>query len=179
MGRIDVLNFLLQSKCNPNSTSKQGDTPLTVAKNPDIVRELIQHGASLKHAFSRFFPEAPGTKPPEPAVNMYIVGDPGAGKSTLTASLREESSTGALSRLARQIANKKITGVEQKTAGVVPHGIESEKFGRVQVYDFAGQKEFYLSHDTLLSNTLTSSSAAVFIVVADLNMKDQDLRKNI
>ncbi len=35
------------------------------------------------------------------------------------------------------------------------------------------------SHDTLLSNTLTSSSVAVFIVVADLTMKDQDLCKNI
>ncbi len=69
MGHIDVLNFLLQSKCNPNSTSKQGDSPLTVAKNPNIVKELIQHGVSLKRAFSRFFPAAPGTKPPEPAVN--------------------------------------------------------------------------------------------------------------
>ncbi len=69
--------------------------------------------------------------------------------------------------------------MEQKTTGVVPHGIESEKFGRVQFYDFAGQKEFYSSHDTLLSNTLTSLCAAVFIVVADLTTNDQDLRKNI
>ena len=103
------------------------------------------------------------------------MGDPGAGKSTLTKALETESK--GLSSLKNRVL--KVSDVDQKTAGIVPHDIENEKFGRLTLYDFAGQKEFYAGHDAVLRSAVSGSSAAIFLIVADLRTSDQEFTERI
>jgi len=73
----------------------------------------------------------------------------------------------------------KVSGVDQKTAGIVPHDIESRKFGRLTVYDFAGQREFYAGHDAVLKSAVSGSPTAVFLIAADLRNSDEDFKERI
>ena len=59
----------------------------------------------------------------------------------------------------------KVRDVDQKTAGIVPHDIENKEFGQLTPYDFAGQKEFYAGHDTVLRSAVSGSSAAIFLAL--------------
>ena len=106
----------------------------------------------------------------------FVVGDPGAGKSSLTMSLKIESK-GGLSLLVNRVV--KMTGVDEKTAGIVPHDICNEKYGRVTLLDFAGHKEFYSAHDTVLRSSLAGSQSAVFFLVVDLTYEDGKFKSNL
>ena len=74
---------------------------------------------------------------------------------------------------------KKVSNVDQKTAGIVPHDIENKEFGRLTLYDFAGQKEFYAGHDAVLRSAVSGSSAAIFLIVADLCTSDKEFTDRI
>jgi len=142
----------------------------------EIIRELLQHGATPDYQlWSRHLPSNCPQQPAPQAVKAFVVGDPGTGKSTLTKSLQTESNV--LSYVANRVS--KVSGVDQKTAGIVPHDIESRKFGRLTVYDFAGQKEFYAGHDAVLKSAVSGSPTAVFLIVADLCNSDEDFKERI
>ena len=161
---------------NPNSTTKSGETPLSFANEAAIIRELLRYGATPDYQQWRWL--LPSTCPKQPAqqaVKTFVVGDPGAGKSTLAKSLQKESNV--LSYVANQVL--KVSGVDQKTAGIVPHDIESRTFGRLTLYDFAGQKEFYAGHDAVLRSAVSGSPAAVFLIVADLDNSDKEFEERI
>ena len=103
------------------------------------------------------------------------MGDPGAGKSTLTKALETESK--GFSSITNRVL--KVSDVDQKTAGIVPHDIENTKFGRLTLYDFAGQKEFYAGHDAVLRSAVSGSSAAIFLLVVDLCTSDKEFTERI
>ena len=124
---------------------------------------------------SKQLPSSFPAKPAQPVVKAFVVGDPGAGKSTLTKALQTENR--GLSYIANRVL--KVTGVDQKTAGIVPHDVESKKFGRLTLYDFAGQKEFYASHDAVLRSAVSQPTAAVFIIVVNLCASDKDFTERI
>jgi len=124
---------------------------------------------------SKQLPSSFPAKPAQPVVKAFVVGDPGAGKSTLTKALQTENR--GLSYIANRVL--KVTGVDQKTAGIVPHDVESKKFGRLTLYDFAGQKEFYASHDAVLRSAVSQPTAAVFLIVADLRASDKEFTERI
>ena len=93
---------------------------------------------------------------------MFVVGNPGAGKSTLVESLK------SVSGLLRFFS--KVKGVQEKTAGVVPHDFKSKSLGTVSLYDFAGHEEFHSSHEILLSSSVANSASIVMLVV---NIRDE------
>ena len=173
----DTVSYLLKEvQLDPNSTTKSGDTPLSLTDEPAIIRELLRHGATPDYQLlSKHLPSNYPKKPAPQAVKAFVVGDPGTGKSTLTKSLQTESNV--LSYVANRVS--KVSGVDQKTAGIVPHEIESRKFGRLTVYDFAGQKEFYAGHDSVLKSAVSGSPTAVFLIVADLCSSDEDFKERI
>ena len=74
--------------------------------------------------------------------------------------------------------SKPVSGVDEKTAGIVPHEFESKTYGRVTLYDFAGQREFYGSHAALLQNAIQSSTP-IFLLVVDLNESNDDIKSKI
>ena len=176
-GRADAVSYLLNEvKLNPNSATMFGPAPLSLTNEPAIIRDLLRHGATPEYQlWSEHLPSDCPKEPAKQAAKAFVVGDPSSGKSTLTKALETESK--GLSLIANRVS--KVSGVDQKTAGIVPHDIESTKFGRLTLYDFAGQKEFYAGHDAVLRNAASGSLAAVFLIVADLRNSDEEFEERI
>ena len=166
-GNEEVVKYLLVvHHCDPNCKDKYGVTPLDLAVyHPAVARELIKAGAKST------------SKPPQPPVKIFIVGNPSAGKSSLTKALQTETSAlGAA--LASITGPRLVSDVEQKTAGIVPCQFTSRKYGHVTFYDFAGQQEYYASHAALLQNSI-SSSAPLFIIVVNLCDSEEDIKQKL
>ena len=165
-----VVQFLLaEKKCSPN-TSKRSLLQLT--SSPDIIKLLLQYGANPADVY-KFHSEILGTKQPlRHTVKVFVVGNPTVGKSTLTAALQKEPLIEILS------IPKKVSRVDEKTAGVIPYEFNSKRFGRITLYDFAGQREFYGSHAALLCNAI-QSSPPIFLLVVNINESDENIKKNI
>ena len=166
-GSMEVVKYLLVvHHCDPNCKDKAGHTPLDLAMNyPTVARELIKAGANST------------SKPPQSPVKIFIVGNPSAGKSSLTKALQTETS--ALGAALASITGRQlVSDVEQKTAGIIPCQFTSRQFGHVTFYDFAGQQEYYTSHAALLQNSI-SSSAPIFIIVVNLCDSEEDIMQKL
>ena len=177
-GRTAVIPYLLkEAQINPDCTTLSGKTALDFARTPDVIRELLRHGATADYQlWSQHLSSKDPNNPTQPAVKTFVVGDPGAGKSSLTKALGTESKKG-LSYIANRLS--KVSGVDQNTAGIIPHDFETRKFGRLTLYDFAGQKEFYAGHDAILRSAVSGSPAAVFLIVADLRETTEQFAERI
>ncbi len=46
-------------------------------------------------------------------------------------------------------------------------------------YDFAGHKEFYASHDSVLSNAVVGASSAIFLIVIDLSESNEEFEGKV
>ena len=149
-----IVCLLEHGRCDPNSATRDGKTPLDLAREPEHIRILLKFGATPNESNTyKCFPEHFENQPDDMAVKMFILGNPGAGKSTLVKSLQTEGAM--FSRIKHRFT--KVTDVDERTAGIIPYDIESKALGRVTLYDFAGHREFYAGHDALLRNSMTAS----------------------
>ena len=171
----DVVKYLLsEANCDITAKNGIGQTPLELTTNLEIIKELIRHGANPADVYKNHG-KVLGTKHPlVPSVKVFVVGNPFAGKSTLTAALQNE----APALIRAFLSNKKVTGVDERTAGVIPHDFKSKKCGQITLYDFAGQREFYGSHAALLQNAI-QSFPPIFLLVVDLCDECKDIENNI
>ena len=80
-------------------------------------------------------------------IRLYVVGNPGAGKSSLVESLRREGFFKSFQRVSE-------SSVPPHTAGIIPTEYYSKHFGRILLYDFAGDVEYYSSHAAILENVV-------------------------
>ena len=95
----------------------------------------------------------------EHITRIFVLGNPGVGKSTFIVTLKRE---GSLQRVSE-------SSVPPHTAGIVPSIHTSKHYGRVLFYDFAGAAEYYSSHAAILENlACTSKGDNIFIIVVDL-----------
>ena len=158
--------------CNPNCITDDGDTPLSLTDETQtvIIRELLRHGADPKNDYARYSKYLPPAQPAEPSV--FVVGDFSVGKSTLTMALKIQATSGIWSRFTNRLT--KISGVEQHTAGIIPHQIESEQYGCITLYDVASHS----GHDSFVRNVVTGSSTA-FLLVTDLRKSDEEFEESI
>ena len=108
------------------------------------------------------------------AIKMFVLGNPGAGKSTFVKALSTEGHV--FSRIKHQFT--KVRDVDEKTAGIIPYDIHSKALGRLSLYDFAGHKEYYAGHDALLHNTMTNSPSIVTLV-ADMRDEEGKIRETL
>ena len=162
---------------DPNAKNNDGQTPLDLAHRADVIRELIRHGANPQDVYKthgKVLGKHSSKQPLQTPVKLFMVGNPSAGKSTLTKALQSEAF--GLKRITKRIV--KVSGVDEKTAGIVPHEFESKTYGRVTLYDFAGQKEFYGSHSALLQNAIQTSTP-IFLLVVDLSESNDDIKSKI
>ena len=150
-------------------------TPLDLTSNTDLIRVLIRHGANPRDVYKYHGNVLGRAKQPlQTRVKLFMVGNPSAGKSTLTKALLQEGF--GLKRIANWMT--KVSGVDKKTAGIVPHEFESKTYGPVTLYDFAGQREFYGSHAALLQNAIQTSTP-IFLLVIDLSESNDVIKRNI
>ena len=173
----DVKLLLEETKIDPNAKNDAGQTPLDMAHTAASIRELIGHGANVQDVYKRYskvLGQHSSKQPLQSPVKLFMVGNPSAGKSTLTKALKSETT-----RFVRLVTRSKpVSGVDEKTAGIVPHEFESKTYGLVTLYDFAGQREFYGSHAALLQNAIQTSTP-IFLLVIDLSEGDEVIKRNI
>ena len=96
---------------------------------------------------------------PEPITRAFVVGNPGAGKSSLIETLNLLDSFKRVSE----------SSVPPHTAGIVPSIHTSKHYGRILFYDFAGDAEYYSSHAAILENLASSRQGKnIFLLVIDM-----------
>ena len=159
-----IIAYLLEhGHCDPNCAMHDGQTPLDMASEPEYIRLLLKFGATpSKSLMNNYFPRQLQEEPTDMSIKIFMLGNPGAGKSTLVKSLKTEGD-GMLARFKHRLS--KVTDVDERTAGIIPYDIESKALGRVTLYDFAGHREFYAGHDALLRNSMTASPSIVALVI--------------
>ena len=170
----ETVNLLLsQAYCDPNVRNNNEEVPLQMTTNSDIIKDLIRYGAQTRMMYESHKSALGTNEPIKPPVKMFIVGNPSVGKSTLTAALKKK-----LNFVARLFTSGKVSGVEKKTVGIIPHEIESDIFGRVTVYDFAGHREFFSGHAVLLRAAI-QSTPPLFLLVVNLLNEENEIIQNI
>ena len=163
---VDLVVYLLKEcQCNPNPSAM---SPLSLTRDDQIIRILLDYGTSPPsyEEWSKYLPcqSESDNLSLSPVAKSFVLGNPGVGKSTLVKSLETESK--GFARLVSRIS--KVSGVDKKTAGIIPHDLYRDDLGHITMYDLAGHKEFYAGHDALLRNSLAGSPSAVIILVADI-----------
>ena len=141
-----------------------------MTNKPELIRLLLSSGAKPTSCF----PSHLRDNPTDMAIKMFVLGNPGAGKSTFIKALSTEGHV--FSRIKHQFT--KVRDIDKKTAGIIPHDIHSKALGRLSLYDFAGHKEYYAGHDALLHNTMTNSPSIVTLV-ADMRDEEGKIRETL
>ena len=108
----------------------------------------------------------------EPIIRLYVIGNPGAGKSSFVETMKREGFFvfGKVSE----------SSVPLHTAGIVPSIYISKHYGRVLFYDFAGDPVYYSSHAAILENIGSSRKGDnIFIIVVDLKEDIPTIRNSL
>ncbi len=90
---------------------------------------------------------------------LFVVGHPGAGKSTLVETIKKEG----------LISYFSTSTVAPHTAGIVPSTYDSSTFGRMILYDFAGDSEYHSSHAAIMESINTSKGSNIYLILCDLS----------
>ena len=186
-GHLDVVQYLVAHGADVMATANDGATPLHGAcqynynnRNIAVIKYLLSIPVVLNSfankdgnyssplsrargdsaAIYDKFERVQISHPVGSFVNIFLLGDAGAGKTSLCHVLKERSSLHIK-------AGRLVEGVKTHTAGIVPSKFQEESLGNVIVHDFAGQPEYYSSHMAILE-ALLRNSGAVFVVVINL-----------
>ena len=148
--------------------NKAGKTALNLAtedSTKEVIREYItSEHKRIQHEYEELRAKSLQKYSGQQCITrVFILGNPGSGKSTLVESLKRTS------RWFSSLFTVTEADVPPRTAGIVPSVQQSRKAGRLLYYDFAGDREYYSSHASILEiiSDLTVGSNVCFIV-ADL-----------
>ena len=140
-----------------------------------MIKVLLDHGANPKLLYTTNLHSGIPSCPGQSITKIFILGHPSGGKSTLSKALSSVSSS-VFSRIKNRLS--KVSGVKQQTAGISYYEVESEVFGLMHIYDFAGHEEFYASHDAMVHNVVVNSTG-VFLVLADLQKSEKEYEQSL
>ena len=167
----DVVNYLLSTgKVNASASDCDGNTPIILTTSAEVIKTLIQHGADpepLYQLHRKFFERFSSDSPPPIPLKVLVVGNASTGKTTLVESIKCERGEAP-----------RCTETLQHTAGIIPHDFKSEIFGCATFYDFAGQHEYYASHEAVI-HSIVKHSPPVILLVADMNENEHDIIKKL
>ena len=192
-GDIGILQYLISCKCDPMARNKYGQTPLHDAcyqGNAAVVQYLLsipnvdplardndnrtplmiaaekKNLEKLAPIFQKFgkvrILHSVGS-----FVNLFLLGNPKAGKTTLAQVI--------IDRASRFFKFGIVKKVKSPTAGIVPTTLHNTELGNIILHDFAGQPQYYSSHTAVLENLLLNSGA-VFLILINLT---EDVTKQI
>uniref|UniRef100_A0A1X7SL77 Uncharacterized protein n=1 Tax=Amphimedon queenslandica TaxID=400682 RepID=A0A1X7SL77_AMPQE len=99
-------------------------------------------------------------------VNILLVGNPGAGKSTFSHVINDTATGSFFLGSFRNVG-----GVVPCTAGIIPYKLQHTTLGNIILHDFAGHSEYYSSHSAVIQNLL-QGSGGVFLIVVNILEKE-------
>ena len=138
---------------SPKDVAK-GDTRILFQQHLRETNFIFDYEVILRHARKTY-------SKPERITRVFVVGNPGVGKSTLIEALKRDYLFGSFWQVSE-------SSVPPHTAGIVPSMHPSKRCGRILFYDFAGDSEYYSSHAAILENfASTKKGDNIFIVVVD------------
>ena len=158
MGASEIVKYLLSTgKVDPSVRDHKGQTPLMFTSDPQTIRVLLDHGVdtrSLYLMYAEFFNhQFSSASPPPTPMKVLVIGNAFTGKTTLIQTLKCEN-------------GEVLPPLEtQPTVGIVPSDFESNLYGSVTWYDFAGQHEYYASHEALVHHIISSSPLVILLLV--------------
>ena len=155
---LEAVEYLLFiGKCDPVAKDDKGRTPLEMAKGNKTfkIRDLFEKYSDI--AISH---------PVDSYVNVLLLGNPGAGKSTLSQVIID-TATGSITLG----SFKNVRGVKDCTAGIIPTKLKHKTVGNIILHDFAGHSEYYSSHGAVIENLL-QGSGGVFLIVINILEKE-------
>ena len=169
-GHAHIVQYLLSiHEVNPMATNKIGGTPIDYARIHDNSYNLLR--------LFRLFSQCKEDFPVHTYTKLILTGYSGAGKTTLSQLIHLiANETGILSWL----SSGRVPNVECHTAGIIPLHIESKvkKVNNMVLYDFAGQQEYYSSHNAVLECVM-KHSAANFICVINLSEGEEKICESV
>uniref|UniRef100_A0A1X7TPI6 Uncharacterized protein n=1 Tax=Amphimedon queenslandica TaxID=400682 RepID=A0A1X7TPI6_AMPQE len=150
-----AVEYLLSTgKCDPLAKDNQGKTPFQLAKERGTLSVFKKFGGIKS------------SHPIDSYVNVLLVGNPGAGKTTLSHVIKD-TATGPF--VLGSIRN--VGGVVPCTAGIIPYKLQHRTLGNIILHDFAGHSEYYSSHSAVIENLL-QGSGGVFLIVVNILEKE-------
>ena len=147
--------ILANGKCNPSAKNEDGYTPLMLlnkykeGEEKEAIRLLFQKFGQIETSC-----------PVDLYVNVLVLGNTGAGKSTLSNVINETNAGDFYFGSWREVHK-----AESCTAGIIPAKIKHRKLGNIILHDFAGHSEYYSSHSAVIENLLKGSGGVFLIVV--------------
>jgi len=159
-GHLHAVNTLLScGKVKLDAKNNEGKTPLQLAVISEVSKALTAYQKIVSQ------------NPLEPFMKLFVIGDPGAGKSTLIKSLFQD--VPSVVRYMPQVF-RRVTKVMPSTPGIIPYTFTSKILGNVLLYDFAGQDEYYTSHAAVLQHSV-SKSPPIFLLVVKMTDEDAEI----
>ena len=159
-GTAKVIEYLLSTgNCDPLAKDNEGKTPLQLVKERWYDRDTVI-------AIFKKFGNIKIIHPIDSYVNVLLVGNPGAGKSTLSHVIND-TATGSIALG----SFRNVGGVVPCTAGIIPYKLQHRTLGNIIVHDFAGHSEYYSSHSAVIENLL-QGSGGVFLIVVNILEKE-------
>ena len=155
--------------------NKDGKTPLDVAPYwaKDVLDKYMRENSDKIYADYSNIQTLAKKKfsCAQPITRIFVIGNPGAGKSSLVEALKREGFFKSLRRVSE-------SSVPLHTAGIVPSILTSKHYGRSLFYDFAGDPEYYSSHAAILENLVSSKKGDnIFMIVVDLREESIKIRE--
>ena len=152
--------LLSTGKCDPLAKDNVGRTPLQLAK------EAKQRGWNNTLPIFKKFGDIKSSHPIDSYVNILLVGNPGAGKSTLSHVINDTATGSFVLGSFRNVG-----GIVACTAGIIPTKLQHWELGNIILHDFAGHSEYYSSHSAVIENLL-QGSGGVFLIVVNILEKE-------
>ena len=156
--------LLISVDVDPMCVNNAGQTPIELTTNYQLI-QAISHMVQCKTKQSV-----------QTYINMFIVGNPETGKSTLVKAICKEATSILWKIVPKQV--RKVKNVPLHTAGIIPTTFRSKTFGNTVIYDLAGQVEYYTSHAAVIRSTVISTPPA-FIVVVNLCESEEKISQTL